>query len=300
MKNGKWTARQSSPRIVVLLIIIIGAIASVNAQVTTGNIRGVVRDQNGAVVQGAKVALANKLNGASRVVQTAEAGEFEFNNLLPAAYTLTIEAPSFKSVTLNDVRVELNKTTDIPVELTVGMQTESITVSAAGSELVQTTSTTLSKTFSDRQAVDLAQTSLTVVLGGATGVNNLALLAPNVSTSGGVGVGTGGSVGGQRPRNNDFIVDGIDNNRKDVTGPEVYVTPEAVSEFSLLQNQYSAEYGHSTGGQFITVTKSGTNQFHGRAYEFLQNRRLNALDTLQKNAGIVRRSVRRRQRISAI
>src|SRR5262249_3849532 len=81
---------------------------------------------------------------------------------------------------------------------------------------------------------------------------------------------------------------GVDNNHKVVTGPEVYVTPEAVAEFSLLQNQFSAEYAHSTGGQFITVTKSGTNDFHGTAYEFLQNRRLNALDTLQKNAGIVR------------
>jgi carboxypeptidase family protein len=275
-------------RLALIAFITIAASASVEAQVTTGTIRGVVKDQSGAVVQGTRAELVSTTNGAMRTTQTSESGEFEFTNLLPGNYTITIEAANFKSVTLKDVKVELNKTLDIPIELAVGVQTETITVSAAGSELVQTTTTTLSKNFSDRQSVDLAQTGLTVLIGSATGVNNLSLLAPNVASSGGVGVGTGGSVGGQRPRNNSFIVDGIDNNNKVVTGPQVYVTPEAVAEFSLLQNQFSAEYGHSTGGQFITVTKSGTNDFHGRVYEFLQNRRLNALDTLQKNAGIVR------------
>src|SRR5262249_39462393 len=135
----------------------------------------------------------------------------------PGEYQLTVEAASFKTATLNGVRVELNKTTDIPVVLEVGLQTETINISAAGSELVQTTTTTLSKNFNDRQAVDLAQTSITNVIGGAIGVNNLSLLAPNVSSNGGVGVGTGGSVGGQRPRNNSFIVDGVDNNHKVVT-----------------------------------------------------------------------------------
>ena len=275
-------------RIALLIAVMTAAFGLAQAQMTTGTVRGVVRDQNGALIDGAKIALANNANGEARTTQTSDAGSFEFTNLLPGAYTITVEANGFKSVTLKDVKVELNKTTDIPVAVAVGVQTETITVSAAGSELVQTTTTTLSKNFSDRQAVDLAQTGFVAVIGSAAGVNSLSLLAPNVASSGGVGVGTGGSVGGQRPRNNDFMVDGIDNNNKVVTGPQIYVTPEAVAEFSLLQNQFSAEYGHSTGGQFITVTKSGTNEFHGRVYEFLQNRKLSALDTLQKNAGIVR------------
>ncbi|HEX8115991.1 MAG TPA: hypothetical protein VF521_01850, partial [Pyrinomonadaceae bacterium] len=121
-----------------------------------------------------------------------------------------------------------------------------------------------------------------------SGVNNLALIAPNVSSSGGVGVGTGGSVGGQRPRNNNFMLDGIDNNDKSVTGPQSYISPEEVSEFTLVQNQFSAEYGRSNGGQFLTVTKSGTNNYHGSFYGFFRNRYLNALDTLQKSAGVTR------------
>ncbi|MGB8507476.1 MAG: hypothetical protein WCD76_03645, partial [Pyrinomonadaceae bacterium] len=109
-----------------------------------------------------------------------------------------------------------------------------------------------------------------------------------VSSSGGVGVGTGGSVGGQRPRNNNFVVDGVDNNDKSVTGPQSYISPEDVAEFTLLQNQFSPEFARSNGGQFITVTKSGTNDFHGTFYGFFRNRFLNALDNLQKTAGVTR------------
>jgi Carboxypeptidase regulatory-like domain len=268
----------------LMLLVVFAAMISAQAQVTTGTLRGLVKDPNGAVVPGAKVTITDKTNGSSQSTQTANGGEYEFTNLLPSDYTMTIEANNFKTLTVNEVKVSANKVNDVPVELAVGARTESVTVSAGGTELVQTSTTTLSKDFGARQVVELAQTST----GAATGINNLALIAPGVTSSGGVGVGAGGSVGGQRPRNNDFIVDGVDNNDKAVTGPQIYVSPETVQEFSLLTNQYSAEYGHSTGGQFITVTKSGTNGFHGTAYDFLQNRLLNALDTQQKNGGVVR------------
>lgn len=280
-------SHQAAPVAAMLLLMIISV--AVQAQQTTGTVRGLVKDPNGAVVPGARVVITDKKTGTSQTTESASGGEFEINNLLPSDYTMTVEAANFKTLTVNEVKVDLGKNTDVPVQLEVGLASESVTISAGGTELVQLTTTTLSKDFSDRQAVDLAQTGANPASGGlAVGVNNLSLLAPGVTSNGGVGVGTGGSIGGQRPRNNDFIVDGVDNNSKSVTGPQVYVTPEAVSEFSLLTNQYSAEYGHSTGGQFITVTKGGTNSFHGTAYEFLNNRKLNALDTLQKNAGTVR------------
>ena len=118
------------------------------------------------------------------------------------------------------------------------------------------------------------------------GVLNLSLLGAGVSSSGGVGVGTGPSVGGQRPRNNNFMVEGVDNNRKDVTGPLVTIPNDAVAEFTVLQNQFSAEFGHSSGGQFNSVLKSGTNETHGTIYEYLENRNLNALDQAFKRQGI--------------
>ena len=204
-------------------------------------------------------------------------------------YSISIEAPSFKNLALTDVKVSVNQTTDLPVRLDPGAITEVVTVTAAGTELVDTTSANLSKAFSSRQVVELAQTTAGPA-GSPAGVNNLALLAPGVTSSGGVGVGTGGSVGGQRPRNNNFVVDGVDNNDKSVTGPQSYISPEEVAEFTLLQNQFSAEFARSNGGNFLTVTKSGTNDYHGTFYGFFRNRYLNALDTIQKNAGVTRNS----------
>src|SRR5215469_17768225 len=91
------------------------------------------------------------------------------------------------------------------------------------------------------------------------GVINLSLLQAGVGSTGGLGAGTGPAVGGQRPRNNNFTVEGIDENDKGVTGPDMYVPNDAVQNFTILQNQFSAEFGHSTGGQFNTSIVSGTN-----------------------------------------
>src|SRR5258708_27582957 len=119
------------------------------------------------------------------------------------------------------------------------------------------------------------------------GIYNRALVGAGVGSSGGVGVGYGPSVGGQRPRNNNFTVEGVDNNRKDVTGPTVSIPNDAVAEFTVLQNQFSAEFGHSSGGQFNTVLRGGTNDIHAKLYEYLLNRDLNALDQSFKRQGIL-------------
>jgi hypothetical protein len=269
------------------LVIACGCVLAVHAQVTTGSVRGIVTDPNGAVVSNATVTITKTSNNNTTTTQTSDSGEYEFKNLLVGSdYSLKVEAPNFKTLTLTDVSVQLNQITALPAQLTLGLVGETVTVTSAGTELVDTTTTTLTKSFNERQVVELAQTNIGGAFGG--GVNNLALLAPNVASSGGVGVGTGGSVGGQRPRNNNFMIDGVDNNSKSVTGPLAYVSPETVAEFSLVQNQFSAEFARSNGGQFITVTKSGSNDFHGSAYGFFRNRYLNALDARQTEEGFVR------------
>src|SRR6202008_4852875 len=97
----------------------------------------------------------------------------------------------------------------------------------------------------------------------------------------------GPSVGGQRPYNNNFMIEGVDANNKVVTGSLIRFMPnDAVSEFTVLQNQESAQYGHSSGGQFNTILKSGTNVFHGSLYDYLQNRNLNAIDQQVQNQAI--------------
>ncbi len=96
----------------------------------------------------------------------------------------------------------------------------------------------------------------------------------------------GPSVGGQRPRDNNFTVEGVDNNNKTVTGALITVPPDAVENFTLLSNQFNSEFGHSSGGQFNTTVKSGTNDFHGSAYEYFRNRNLNAVDETWVQQGL--------------
>src|SRR4029077_2351572 len=128
--------------------------------------------------------------------------------------------------------------------------------------VIDTTTAQLQNTFDNRQVSDSPMAAV------GSGVINLSLLDAGVASSGGIGLGTGPSVSGQRPRNNNFTIEGVDNNNKGVTGPLVYVPPDAVSNFSVLQNQFSPEFGHSNGGQFNIVVKSGTNSFHGGLYEY--------------------------------
>src|ERR1041385_491544 len=202
---------QSSRKIAQVLGALLFAMAcvfSAHGQATTGGVRGVVTDANGAIVPGAKVTITKKSNGSSSTTTSSDTGSFEFSNLpVGDDYTVAVEATNFKALTLTDVKVQLNQMTDLAASLAPGSVTESVTVTAGGTELVDTTTTNLSKAFSSRQVVELAQTTAGPA-GSAAGVNNLALLAPGVTSSGGVGVGTGGSVGGQRPRDNNFVVDG--------------------------------------------------------------------------------------------
>jgi hypothetical protein len=270
------------------VVILLACVGMAHAQQTTGNVRGVIKDATGALIAGAAVSIVEKNTNERYSTVSTSTGDFEFKNLPVGAYTVTIAAGGFKNLKVDDVLVQLNQTTDLSPTVEVGNVSESVTVSAGGSELIDTTTSTLAKGFDSKEVEELPQTSGNTVASGISGVYNLALLAPNVVTSGGVGVGVGGSVGGQRSRNNDFVIDGVDDNNKSITGPEVYVSPEAVAEFSLMSNYYPAEFAHSTGGQFIIATKAGTNGFHGTAYGFFENRHLDALNTLLKQEGVTR------------
>ncbi|HEX2712696.1 MAG TPA: TonB-dependent receptor, partial [Candidatus Acidoferrales bacterium] len=158
--------------------------------------------------------------------------------------------------------------------------TETVTVEA-GAQMVDTQTATLGNTYTEAQL----HSPIMVQGGSLTGSPiALAVLAPGTTTQpGGVG-GFGGSIGGNRPRNNNFTIDGLDNNETSVTGPYAPVIAEAVKEFTLITNQFSAEYGHSTAGQFIITTKSGSNELHGEAWWYNQNRHFNSLDNLNAAA----------------
>src|SRR5437764_3802651 len=148
-----------------------------------------------------------------------------------------------------------------------------------GAVEVQTTSSSLNNSF-DARSVDLPSGAGT--LNGS--LLNLAVLAPNVVAQPGGVTGIGGSVSGTRPRDNNFTVDGVDYNNLGVTGNNSTVIPDAVAEFYLTTNQFSAEYGHSAGGQFSLITKTGTNTWHGSGEWYNQNRNYNSVDNLTKGA----------------
>ena len=150
--------------------------------------------------------------------------------------------------------------------------TETIEVTESA-PLIDTTSAQVTTHFETRDVTQLPSAA-----NGNLGVLNLSLLGAGVSSSGGVGYGTGPSVGGQRPTNNNFMIEGVDNNDKSITGRLVDVSNEAVASFTLIQNQYNPEFGHSSGGVFNTIVRSGTNEFHGSIYEYFNNKNLNAID----------------------
>src|SRR5947209_5442646 len=248
-----------------------------HAQTTDGNVVGTVLDSTGAVVPNAKVDAVNTATGVKTSTQSNSNGEYRFNNLPVGNYDITSSAAGFASAKISSFRVELNKTATANLKLPVAGTSTSIEVSAVGGNPIDTTTAQITNTFDEKAAADLAT--------GPSGVLNLSLLSAGVASAGGLGAGTGPSIGGQRSRNNNFEVEGVDNNNKSVTGPLVTIPNDAVQNFTVLQNQYSPEFGHSSGGQFNTTLKSGTNSFHGTGYEYFQNRNLNAVDEAQVQAG---------------
>jgi hypothetical protein len=245
------------------------------AQTTNGALVGVIRDSTGAVIPNAQVTATNEGTSIAYKGQTNGSGEYRINNLPNGTYDLAASMSGFTAATVKGLGISANnvQTQDVTLNVT-GSQT-TVEVSSQANVSIDTTTAQISTTFSEKEAQDLPAATV------GLGVINLSLEAPGAVSSGGVGAGTGPSVSGQRPRNNNFEIEGIDNNSKGVTGPLLYVPNDSVQQFVLLENVYSAQYGHSTGGQFDTLLKTGTNSVHGGLYEYYENRNFNAVTSTQ-------------------
>src|SRR6478672_8477451 len=252
----------------VLLVLCVLAAAAF-AQVTGGAVTGTVVDPNGAVVSGAKVLLPDKARGLEYTAETTSAGSYSFPNVQTGAYTITVTAAGFGQAT-GELVVSLNQTATANVALSVAASSAVVNVTSDTDTIVQTDTSQIGTTFKERQFQDLP-------VGGDP--NNLALLAPNV-VSPPVGVsGAGAITGGLRQRANSFTVDGVDNNDVGVSGNVRGVIQDSVSEFSFLQNNFNAEFSSGGAGSFNTITKSGTNSFHGSVFTYIQSQKLNARST---------------------
>jgi hypothetical protein len=266
--------RKFASAIVPLIALLVAATFS-SAQTTSGALVGVVHDPTGAVIPNASVNATNEATGVLYTGKTNANGEYRISNLPEGTYDLRTAVTGFTPSIVKGVTVAATTVETRDVLLSIGQGTTTVEVTSQANVSIDTTTAQIGTIFSMKEVQDLP--SATVGLG----VLNLSLLAPGVTSTGGLGAGVGPSIAGQRPRNNNFSIDGTDNNNKSVTGPLLYVPNDATSEFVLLQNVYSAQYGHSSGGQFNTLIVPGTNHVHGRLYEYFQNRNLNAVTSTQ-------------------
>jgi hypothetical protein len=235
-----------------------------------GSIAGVVKDATGGSVAQVKVSLTNTSTNFKTDTLTDPNGEFQFPQLAPATYSLTAEAQGFRKISVESVLVQVDQITHVDLSLEVGSVTESVQVAGVAT-LLETDKSTLSSVVNSRDIANLPLNARQVL--------DLALVTPGVvPTAAGTQV-LSFNVAGARSQSNVFLWDGVSNMDTQVDGAlNNFRITDAVQEFSVQTSVASAEFGRGSGGAVDVVTKSGTNQFHGSAFEYLRNSDLDAAD----------------------
>jgi hypothetical protein len=256
----------------LLILLILPALAM--AQSGTSTIAGTVKDGTGSFIPTARVRVANEQTGSAQSILTNETGAFRANSLLPGPYRIEVEAEGFQKLVRGPVSLEVGQVLALDLTLDLGKSTETVTVTEAAP-------ITESQTSNVGQVVDRQMLAGLPLPNRAA--SSLAALAPGVVMID-TGAGTAEnypvfSVAGGRARNQNFTLDGGNvSNAVGLTRPQQLTSlpVDAMQEFKVIANNYSAEYGHSTGGIVTMTTRSGTNQYHGSLFESLQNDVLNA------------------------
>ena len=284
-------ARAASVRVLYAAALAVAALASAPsplwAQSVSGTILGTVTDSSGAVVSNAKVIVTNEGTGLTREVMSDSNGDFVVPSIPTGRYTVVAEMAGFKTLVLSNIELGVDQRARIDLKLEVGALTESVTIEAV-SPLVQTSSSELGTTVGNEQIealplngrnfVNLTRT-VPGVLRGIPGANidGAGSLAWRASAS--------FSANGQRPRDNNFMLDGVDNNETWLQTVVIFPSVDALDEFKLQTSTYSAEFGRSLGGVVNLQIKSGTNTLRGSAFEFHRNDALDANNFFNNRAG---------------
>ncbi len=242
---------------VLALLVAFSGIAM--SQTETGTVVGTVTDPSGAVVPKAKVLLKSVSTGSERSSTTDDSGFYIFTNLVPAVYTVTVEASGFAKVERR-VQVSVGSKVTQDVALTIGAAQQIVEITAEAGVAINTETQTLQTIVSSKQISELPTLTR----------NPYALVATsgNVSDADPSGRGAGYAINGMRAASTNILLDGAANN--DEFGGTVgqSIPLDAVQEFSILTNNFTAEYGRASGGIVNLATKSGTNEYHGTVYEF--------------------------------
>ena len=256
-------------------VLVLSLPIGLSAQVTRGSVTGVIQDPTGAVIPGVAVSVVNQATGTKSEVQSGLAGVYFAPQLMPGTYTVSASAKGFKHLTIEGLKIDVGTTLTQDLKMEVGDVTQRVEVTGQ-TNLVETTSGRVGTTVQINQVLELPLTDrnvftlINLVPGGffkyIPGDNPMnAFLA-------------GTSLGGGRTQSAVGLLDGINNTRGGFAMHTIEMAPpaDAMQEFKVEVNNLSAEYGRSSGGVVNAVTKSGTNKFHGTAYEYLRNDKLDA------------------------
>jgi hypothetical protein len=293
--------------LLVALLFCAAGSTRVQAQTSYGTVVGTVTDSTGAHVLGAKLTLKNKGTNATAVTTTGNGGTYNFINLNPGSYSVSVSQKGFKSSTIDPVDVQIGGATRVDVTLEVGNVAETVTVTGASSDL-HTDSATLEGVIEGQQVLEAP-------LNGRD-VNNLLDFVPGVTPGGGTQGNTmanGGSgnfqaggqtqaiaygnyqIGGAFSGQSLFFIDGVGSNIAENNVNTLVPTQDAVQEFRVSTNNVSAEFGGYGGGVIQISTKSGTNSFHGNAYEYFRNTDLDANDWFSNHENLGRSTLHQNQ-----
>ena len=259
--------RQSLFAFVLLCVGIFLGLGSAFAQVNTATLSGVVTDQQGLAVRGAKITVTNSVTGAERTGVADEGGHYTIVGLVPGEYKLHVEGgTNFAPFENPSVQLRVGTETILNVTLGLGTQQQSVTVTTESAP-IETTRSESAQAVDERQIDNLPINGRNYV--NFTLINSQ--VTRDVSPTIGPAPTSGLSISGARGRGNMVSVDGANSVDQSVDGIRSTVSQEAVQEFQMILSNYNAEYGNATGGVVNIVTKSGTNDFHGDVFGYLRN-----------------------------
>ena len=275
------TSRQK-PFIAMFLILVMAAFslpgASAVAQSSKGILVGAVTDPAGALLSEAKIKIVNKATGVERDTVSSGDGLYRLDAVDPGVYAITVSVAGFKTLTIDNVLIASGQSTTRDVSLELGATNESITVTGDATVILQQQDGARTETFDTRQITDLPIANLNPT--------SLVFTLPGVNAPGQAGgfvQGTEFSINGLRPRANNQLIDGTENNDIGITGQLLQpILRDGYKEVTILGADNSAEYGRGAGALTNVITNSGSNRFHGSAYDVINTSALSSLSSGQK------------------
>lgn len=269
-------------KLLAMALVTLAVVASAFGQTSKGFFVGNISDQNSAVVAGAIVKITNAATGVTRVTTSTAEGSFRIDAVDPGTYRIEISQPGFKTITRDGLIVSAAQTTSANFLLEVGTQTEMVVVTTGSEVTLQSQDGARVNTLSKREITDLPTPALNPA--------NIVFTLPGVvdpgPLAGGFVQGNEFSVNGLRARANNQLIDGLDNNDNSIAGQSyIPILRDGYREVAVLQSDYSAEFGRAGGAIVNIVTRSGTNEFHGSAYDVINNSVFNSLTASQRADG---------------